>query len=62
MDASSTGTALATAITNIGTVVTGFGVWIADVAKMVLEEPVLLVPFGITIAFAAIGGFKRLGN
>lgn len=54
--------ALSTAITNIGTVITGFGGWIADVAKMILQEPVLLIPFSIGIAFAAIAGFKRLGS
>ncbi len=54
--------ALSTAITNIGTVITGFGTWVANVAKMILQEPVLLIPFSIGIAFAAIVGFKRLSN
>lgn len=59
---SGTATTLATAITDIGSVITGFGGWLGNLAKMVFQEPVLLIPYSIGIAFLAIVGFKKLAR
>lgn len=60
MDASTTVSALQKFLTDIGTVVTAAGGWIGDLIGVVMDNPVLLVPIGLTIAASVIGLFHGL--
>lgn len=52
--------ALSTFITNVGTVITACGTWIGSIVTVIVENPPLLVSFGIGIGAGAIGLFNKL--
>ncbi len=52
--------ALSTFLTNIGTVITAAVGWIGTVVNVIVDNPVLLVPVGLSIAAGAIGLFHKL--
>lgn len=51
---------LATFLESIGTVLTSAVGWMGTIAGAVVENPTLLVPFGLSIGLGAIGIFKSL--
>ena len=53
-------TALSTFLSDVGTVFTSLTGWVGDVITVVMENPVLLVPFGCGLAFTAVRLFKSL--
>jgi hypothetical protein len=55
-----TTSALATFLTNIGTILTAAAGWIGTIISVVMDNPVLLVPFALGIAFTGIVMFKAL--
>lgn len=60
MDASTTVSALQQFLTSIGSVISAATGWIGDLIGVVMDNPVLLVPIGLTIAASVIGLFHRL--
>ena len=55
-------TVMETFLSNVTTVFTSVLDWTGQVATMVLEQPVFLVPVILSIACIGIGIFKRLSN
>lgn len=55
-------TVMETFLANVTTVFTSVLDWTGQVATMVLEQPVFLVPVILSIACIGIGIFKRLSN
>lgn len=53
-------TALSGFLANIGTVFTSAVGWIGTVVEVIMDTPILLVPFALGIGFTAIGMFKAL--
>lgn len=53
-------TALSGFLTNIGTVFTAAVGWIGTVVGVIMDTPILLVPFVLGIGFTAIKMFKAL--
>lgn len=51
---------MATFLTNIGTILTAAAGWIGTIISVVMDNPVLLVPFALGIAFTGIVMFKAL--
>lgn len=45
---------------NVGTVVAKFSTLIADVFDSAIDNPVCIISLGITVAFAAIAGVRKL--
>lgn len=53
-------TALATFLTNVGSVVTAITGFFADVLELFSNEPILLLPLGIFVIGAVIGLVSRM--
>lgn len=45
---------------NVGTVVTKFSTLVADVFDAAVDNPVCILSLGITVAFAAMAGVRKL--
>lgn len=45
---------------NVGTVVTKFSTLVADVFDAAVDNPVCIMSLGITVAFAAMAGVRKL--
>lgn len=52
--------ALTTFLTNIGTVLTSAVGWMGTIVTAVVENPVLLVPCALGLAFTGVALFKSL--
>lgn len=59
-DTSAASTALSGFIADIGTVFTAATGWIGSVVGVIMDTPILLVPFALGIGFTAIQMFKSL--
>lgn len=55
-----TATTLASFLADIGTVFTSATGWVGTVVSVIMDTPVLLVPFALGIGMTAIGIFNAL--
>lgn len=53
-------TALSTFLSDVGTVFTSLTGWVGDVIGVIMDNPVLLVPFAVGLAFTAVRLFHAL--
>ena len=55
-----TGETLTSTLTNLGSIFTALMGYVADVVKTIVSEPLLFIPFGISITYSIIKITKRL--
>lgn len=53
-------TTMTTFLANIGTVLTSAVGWMGTIVTAVMDNPILLVPFALGLAFTGVGLFKAL--
>lgn len=51
---------MTTFLANIGTVLTSAVGWMGTIVTAVMDNPILLVPFALGLAFTGVGLFKAL--
>lgn len=51
---------LTNTLTNLGSIFTALMGYVADVVGVIVEEPLLFIPFGISITYSIIKITKRL--
>lgn len=51
---------LTTTLTNLGSIFTSLMGYVADVVETIVSEPLLFIPFGISITYSIIKITKRL--
>lgn len=51
---------LATTLTNLGSIFTALMGYVGDVVETIVSEPLLFIPFGISITYSIIRVTKRL--
>lgn len=51
---------LTTTLTNLGSIFTSLMGYVADVVETIVSEPLLFIPFGISITYSIIRITKRL--
>ena len=55
-----TGETLTSTLTNLGSIFTALMEYVADVVQTIVSEPLLFIPFGISITYSIIRITKRL--
>lgn len=51
---------LTTTLTNLGSIFTSLMGYVGDVVGVIVEEPLLFIPFGISITYSIVKITKRL--
>ena len=54
--------ALSTTLTNLGSIFTGLMGYVATVVDTIVSEPLLFIPFGISLTYSVVRIAKRLFN